>query len=154
MIYLDDLRGFSREKAILFGMPHLGCEYTDMSGSYHAVQPFCAICGRPAASCHHVVPLSWARTVGIRVGNKVHVLRSPLFALCGSGTTGCHNGFHGGAFLKARWEWDDVESEKAWESGELVELYGAHSPKLFDHGKWIIENAATGAAMERRGHGR
>ena len=80
-------------------------------------------------------------------------MRTALFALCGSGTTGCHDGFHGGAWLRARWEWDTDEAAREWWDGGLAAEVGPHSPELFRYGRWVIEDADRGFRRSVRGDG-
>lgn len=77
-------------------------------------------------------------------------LRSPLFCLCGSGTTGCHGKFHGGARLKAEWKWRSTAYEEAWWNGELLQTYGPHSPGLYEYGYWLVTDR-DGHEMIREG---
>ena len=135
---MKDLDGYSYDKARLFGLPHIGAKYLpDTAGrQWKITTDKCQVCGRPATNAHHIVPR--------RCGHVYHHpagfwLSSPLIALCGSGTTGCHNGFHGGASLKITWEWLKPEYEPLWWSGELLKRYGEHSPKLYRFGYWVIE---------------
>lgn len=86
------LRGWSKERAELYGKPHLGARYTHDT-AYEPTQARCAVCGRRASNCHHVARRSWGKTFRLVTLNGVWELRSPLFALCGSGTTGCHGKF-------------------------------------------------------------
>ena len=62
---------------------------------------------------------------------------SPLFALCGSGTTGCHGKFHDGG-LRAEWVWRTGAAEEAWWSGTMLREYPPHSPDLYMFGYWAI----------------
>ena len=78
------------------------------------------------------------------------MLRSPLFALCGSGTTGCHNGFHGGSALTARWMWDDPQYERWWWDGILLEQWGPHAEELYGFGFWRIEDRKHDRLIEIR----
>ena len=55
-----------------------------------------------------------------------------------SGTTGCHDKFHGGARLKAEWAWRSKVYEEAWWTGELLQVYEPHSPDLYEFGYWAI----------------
>ena len=150
--------GFSREKAMLYGLPHIGAHYAhggrkwSRSGArrYERTQEWCAICGRPATNCHHVVPVSNGAVFELDTPRGTFPLRSPLFAVCGSGTTGCHNGFHGGAFLKARWLWDSPEFEDAWWSGEIISRFAPHHPAIYCYGQWEIENTRTGLVIAHR----
>ncbi len=148
----EQLRGLPREKASLYGLPHLGARYHKGMGArrYCRTATCCVVCGRPATNCHHVVPLSVGHTFEMVTPNGTFELHSPLFALCGSGTDGCHNGFHGGATLKARWVWDSEKYERAWWSGELLARFGAHSKALFAYGRWEIENTRLGITLSYR----
>ncbi|MFR3452249.1 MAG: hypothetical protein ACLTSX_12580 [Collinsella sp.] len=82
--------------------------------------------------------------------NGTWSLRSPLFALCGSGTTGCHNGFHGGARYVPRWVWDNIQYEQQWWDGLLLKLYPPHHPGLYEYGRWEIEDRETGRIITIR----
>lgn len=144
------LGGLSYEKAALFGMPHVGAAYH--KGGYKLTQSYCCICGAPASNCHHVVPRSVRNSFDLITDSDTFSLRSPLFALCGSGTTGCHNGFHGGAWLKARWVWDSQASQNAWWNGLFLRLHKAHSPFLYCFGHWEIENSKTGELIRITGN--
>lgn len=149
------LNSLSYDKASLFGLPHIGAEYKGMSKAYRRVAEYCPICGRRATTCHHVVPRSVRDTFrlyvnkerltadGIRPDRDHFDLRSPLFALCGSGTSGCHNGFHGGARYVARWEWEEQRYFNQWWDGLLLTLYAPHSPILYDFGWWEITDRRT-----------
>lgn len=144
----EQLRGMSRERAELYGKPHIGCRY--LGSRYELTRPRCIVCGRPASNCHHVAHRSWGRTFRLETPNGSWELLSPLFALCGSGTTGCHGGFHGGARLTAEWRWRSEESERMWWSGELLQGYRPHDPGLFRHGYWAIKsNDGTEIIRER-----
>lgn len=105
------LRGWSKERAELYGKPHLGARYTGVT-AYEPTQARCAVCGRRASNCHHVARRSWGKTFRLVTPNGVWELRSPLFALCGSGTTGCHGKFHDGG-LRAEWVWRTGAAEEA-----------------------------------------
>lgn len=155
MLTSSQLKGLSKEKAMLYGLPHIGARYIKpgTSPSYERISDTCAVCGKFATSCHHIVPRSYGRVFKLETPTRgTYALRSPLFALCGSGTTGCHNDFHGGAMLKARWVWDSQSYEDAWWSGELLARYGAHSPELFNYGCWEIENKRLGITFQIRGN--
>jgi hypothetical protein len=130
--------GLSNTWGHLFGLPHIGAEYTDYgSGAYRLLDgERCVACQRQATNVHHVVPKSVAKVAFI--GDAM--LRSPLFALCGSGTTGCHGGFHGGARYKARWEWDSPEYEERWWDGLLLDRLGPHSDELFGYGEYVVDD--------------
>ncbi|MCI6274408.1 MAG: hypothetical protein MR874_06825 [Coriobacteriaceae bacterium] len=152
-----NLHGLSREKAMLYGLPHIGAHYTHngrkwkKSGArkYERTQEWCFVCGRPARNCHHVVPISNGQVFELDTPNGSWPLRSPLFALCGSGTTGCHGGFHARR-LTARWAWDEPEFEDMWWDGELLSRYPPHSPALYCYGRWEIEDRETGRIITIR----
>lgn len=135
---MSQVQGLSRTWAHLYGLPHIGSTYTDYeTGDYRGYEGEpCLMCGRPATNSHHVV---W-KSVGevFFVGGRM--LRSPLWALCGSGTTGCHSLFHGGARFRVRWEWNSDDEERAWWSGELLDRYGPHDDRLFRHGRYVVED--------------
>lgn len=145
---MSQLHGLSYRWAHMFGMPNLGAHYTprtregyESNGAYALDSDTCVLCGRRAQNTHHVVPRSVANTFTI----NGHMLRSPLMALCGSGTTGCHDGFHGGSLYEARWVWD--RDEDMWWDGTLLEEYRPHDPRLYRHGHWEIVSKRNGAVM-------
>lgn len=139
MLSRDTLHGWSKDKAELMGLPHIGARY--IGRRHELVQSYCTVCGRPATNAHHVVPIRCGHTFKL----KDYELKSPLIALCGSGTTGCHGRFHSGA-LVARWHWLDDRYEDAWWSGELLDKYGPHSIDLHRFGIWEIHDRDTGAS--------
>lgn len=110
----------------------------------------CAICGQPidtgwsGYSIHH----RRMRSQGHGYDN----LHEPgnLLTLCGSGTTGCHDKFHGGARLKAEWVWRSKVYEEAWWTGELLRVYEPHDPALYEYGYWLITDR-DGNEMIREG---
>ena len=101
-------------------------------------------------SCHHVVPRGRGERFDLATPNGTWSLRSPLFALCGSGTTGCHDGFHGGARFVPRWVWDNIQFEQQWWDGQLLKLFPPHHPGLYDYGRWEIEDRETGMIITIR----
>ena len=126
ILQASQLRGLPKERAELYGKPHLGARYTH-GKAYEALSPRCCVCGRRAGSVHHVAHRSWGET-----------FRLVTPCLCGSGTTGCHNKFHGGAGLRAEWRWRSKVYEEAWWTGRLLEVYGPHHPGLYEYGYWAI----------------
>lgn len=132
----SQLRGWPKERAELYGKPHLGARYTGKR-SYEPTQPRCCVCGRRATNCHHVAHRGWGLEFELAAPGGTWSLRSPLFALCGSGTTGCHGRFHG-AGLKAEWRWRHPVYEEAWWTGQLLEVYEPHDPGLYEYGYWAI----------------
>ena len=137
----DQLRGLPLERAELYGKPNVGAHYTGKSPkSYERTEPCCCICGRTATSVHHVAHRSWGDRFELVTPNGTWSLRSPLFALCGSGTTGCHDGFHGGARFRARWVWDDQLYEDAWWDGLILMRLPPHHPAIYRYGYWAIDD--------------
>lgn len=146
MIHMSQLRGLSIDKAEIYGKPHIGARY--VGNRYERTQGFCCICGRPATNCHHVIPRGRG-DFAMQTPEGVQLLRSPLFAVCGSGTTGCHNGFHGGAFLQAKWVWNSPIYRDAWWSGELLRMYEPHSIELYQFGHWEIRDSRNNKTIKR-----
>lgn len=148
MIDASRLHGMSYAKASLFGLPHVGAEYTGSGPRhYERTQGWCCVCGRPAQSVHHVVPRGYGKAFTLSSPCGTWELRSPLFALCGCGTSGCHDGFHGGARYRARWVWDEDEYEWQWWDGLMLAEHGPHSPMLYLYGQWEIDDARTGRTL-------
>lgn len=147
MIGMRQLRGLSIDKAELYGKPHIGARYTS-GDRYGLTADRCCVCGAPATNCHHVIPKSRGREFAMQTPSGLWMLRSPLLALCGSGTTGCHDGFHGGAFLKASWVWHSPIYRDAWWSGELLEAHSPHSPELYMYGHWAIRDSRANKTIE------
>ena len=146
------LMGLSYDKAHLMGLPNVGCEYLSYcAGTYRVLEgERCLLCGAyHPLNAHHVVPKSVCGTFYL----KGHMLRSPLFALCGSGTQGCHDGFHGGSRYKVSWLWDTQEDEDMWWSGRTLEEMGyePHDDRLFRHGKYVIHDKRLDLEIHLRG---
>ena len=136
------LKGMSYAKASLYGMPHLGCEYTaDDVNRYRAKEDsYCVVCGRPRPNAHHEPPKGVGRNFLLSTPMGQFVLKPALIALCGSGTTGCHGMRHNGK-LSIRWEWDSDEiAEKWWNGHWLSHGYFPHSPKLFRLGRYVFSD--------------
>ena len=138
MLTREQLHGWSYDKASLMGLPNIGAKYVT-ARRYKLTTDTCAVCGARATNVHHIVP----KRNGYTFALHNHELRSPLIALCGSGTTGCHGLFHSGK-LKAVWEWNSEEYERQWWSGELIDRHGAHSQAFFKYGNWTIERMSDG----------
>lgn len=119
MIASSLLHGWSYEKASLMGMPHVGAFYRGQAARLEDGAK-CVVCGAMASNAHHVVPKSRGTVFNLATEWGVFPLRSPLFALCGSGTTGCHDGFHGGAIYTVDAVWDDRDAEAAWWDGTML----------------------------------
>lgn len=136
----EQLRGLSYEVAELYGKPHLGAVYVgNKATKYRPTTQQCSVCLlRPAVNCHHVAPRSKGHFFHLVTPKGTWDLRSALFTLCGTGTTGCHGRFHNGD-LRARWHWKEPEYADAWWSGDLLAKYGPHNPELYRFGCWAIE---------------
>ena len=105
---------------------------------------------RPGAASAAGVPeacTTWRTGLGAR---RSAWSRRAAFCLCGSGTTGCHDKFHGGARLKAEWRWRHPVYEEAWWTGQLLQVYEPHSPELYEYGYWLITDR-DGTEMIREG---
>lgn len=150
------LQGLSLEKAERYGKPNAGAYYKTASVRSHAPlseYQRCVVCGRPCTNVHHEPPLRNGH--GFRfvdesgrpymVGGEPVVLRPSLFALCGSGTTGCHNGFHGGARFFPRWVWDSPQYAADWWGGRMLDIIG--DPTLYEYGHWEIEDRTSGCKL-------
>jgi hypothetical protein len=134
---------------MLYGLPHIMCSYRGKSVNSHRLDEdaVCVCCGRPATNAHHWPPKGTA-PVRHRAGFE---LKPALFAVCGSGTTGCHDGFHGGARYDAWWEWDEDGAEDRWEDGSLLQILPPHSPGLYQLGHWVILDKRTGFEIKYHG---
>lgn len=153
------LHGTPYPVAECYGKPHLGCFYRVgefaperkaalKAAHSHAIAEGarCICCGRPATNAHHYPPLGTASTFRLRY----ELLRPALFAVCGSGTTGCHDGWHGGARFKALWRWDSDEYARDWWEGTMLADEGAHSPTLFLYGCWEVYDMEYGRIWQVR----
>ena len=148
----------SREKAVNYGMPHIGARYrSDYIRSHELVENEegwtpCAICGRPAGSIHHLPPISAS-------------MKPALVALCGNGTMGCHGMVHSGK-ADIQWAFDSEAYEAVWFQGWFlshgidgymqtrdgnltVRPLAAHSAQLYRIGRWKI--TVNGRTWEYRG---
>ena len=153
------LGGVPLQVAECYGKPHIGCRYEvaefpdTRQGRAVAVNShrldegaLCACCGRPATNAHHWPPKRNSPTFHL----NGHCLRPALFAVCGSGTTGCHNGWHAGARYRAIWKWDADEYFTAWWFDDLVGETGAHSNELYLYGCWELYDMLMGRIWEVR----
>ena len=150
------LRGLPLETAERYGKPHIGAFYYNANVKSHALADDyvpCACCGKPATNVHHDPPLRYGHSFKFwNAAMGCHQqLRPALLALCGSGTTGCHNGFHGGARYSLRWVWDYPEAEARWWGGDLLTILEPHSVGLYQFGHWEIEDRATGRTIRHYG---
>lgn len=149
----SQLNGLDYRTAELFGKPHIGAYFKREDAKTNTLEDHakCVICGRGATNSHHVVPLSKARSWQLRTPYGIFVLMSPLFAVCGSGTTGCHDGFHGGARYKVAWVWDsEVDMDNWWSGWSLSHGIAPNSPLLFEQGRYVVTDSETGTEWEIR----
>lgn len=147
------LHGLSVGIAELYGKPHLHAVYTGSGIGSHRVDDgaMCAICRRPATNAHHVPPRSKGTFTLTAPDGSSWVLRPALFALCGSGTTGCHNGFHGAARFVPEWVWDSDADAEMWWSGEILRCVGPHDEAIYGYGSWAIHDRIMETSYRFRG---
>lgn len=152
MLDRSQLRGLSLDVAELYGKPGFGACYTGRSVSSNRLEEgaVCAVCGKPATNAHHAPPRSKG-LFELETPNGSWLLRPSLLAVCGSGTTGCHGGFHGGARFFPRWVWDTQADMDDWWSGEMLTRLEPHSLGIYAHGHWEVEDRATGSVRRFRG---
>ena len=144
------LCGLPVKTAELYGKPHVMCHYERFDAKSHRRDDGarCIACGRKATNAHHVPAISHGRSFNLRSQLGCFVLLPALFAVCGSGTTGCHGAFHS-RLMVPEWRWDDDESARAWWSGELLAHgYPTNSPRLYELGRWVF--AGPGGEAEVR----
>lgn len=144
MLETSQLRGLSVDKAEKYGKPHWMASYNSKNPTASSVDRYsmhedaiCAICGKPATNVHHVPPKGVGRLFVLDTPKDSYRLRPSLFALCGSGTTGCHGKFHDGTY-KIEWKWDLEGLGNGWWDGSILSLIDAHSSQLYDVGCWIV----------------
>ena len=142
------LRGWPRERAELYGKPHPGARYTHGKPTRRFRHDAASAAGVPEACTTWRTGLGARRSAWSR--RAALDLRSPLFCLCGSGTTGCHDKFHGGARLKAEWAWRHPVYEEATVDGPAVAGLRAAQPRLYEYGYWLITDR-DGNEMIREG---
>ena len=163
MSYIPDsklLHGLPLSVAECYGKPNFGAFYRvsefadERKAALRAAHSHqltdgaaCICCGRPATNAHHYPPLGTCATFRRDDGVR---LRPALFAVCGSGTTGCHNGWHGGARFKALWRWDSDEYARDWWERTLLQDEGAHSPSLYLFGCWELYDMEQGRIWQVR----
>lgn len=147
------LGGLPIGKAELFGKPHLGAHYERFDRHSQKVEDGapCVCCGRRAENAHHACPLGSAGQLVLASEWGSFVLLSALVAVCGSGTEGCHDGFHGGARYEIEWVWDSWQAADMWWSGWLLSHYcAAHSSRLFDLGHYAVRDKLKGSEWVHR----
>lgn len=129
------LKGFSVDRAICYGMPHIGCHYESSSVNSHKLNEnaLCAVCGAPAVHAHHEPPKGMgAGSAYFKIGE--HKLRPSLIALCEN----CHYDRHSKG-LKIRFKLNDDETTNRWLQGELLDKgITPHSPEIYEYGYWVI----------------
>ena len=128
------LHGMSIDKARLFGMPHVGCHYANLSVNSHKLDrgARCAVCGQIARHAHHEPQKGMGGTRGFLLHE--FALRPALLALCPQ----CHHDRHF-SDLSFTWLWEDDESEAEWASGKLLrDGFGPGSEELFSLGYWVV----------------
>ncbi|WP_304598274.1 hypothetical protein [Adlercreutzia caecimuris] len=147
------LRGLSLERAECYGKPHIGAFYAGAGVRSNRLEQgaWCAVCGRPATNAHHCPPVGTCGFLTLPTAAGDIRLRPALFALCGSGTTGCHNGFHGGSRYRARWAWNSDALARDWWEGRILMWAQPHDRQLYALGHWEIEDRLSGRKIEIRG---
>lgn len=138
------LGGLSVERADLYGKPHIGAWSKGLR--YGRSQEWCPICGAPATNCHHIAGRGG---LTVTVSGKPVRLLSPLMAVCGSGTTGCHGRIHERRVIVS-WVWEDPAMQLAWFQGRLLEELRPHDPRLYAYGWWAIEDKDAHVVREVR----
>lgn len=155
MTYKPDraqLQLLSLEKAELFGKPHVHAGYLrdNVDAVWHDYESLCPIClRRRITNAHHLAHKGWARRFDLVTKyGTFNNLKSALIGLCGSGTTGCHDGFHGGARFFPRWVWNSDECMRMWWEGDLLSHFEPHSVALYGFGRWEVDDRRTGRVIE------
>lgn len=130
----DKLQGLTIETAECMGKPHVGARYLFNEGVNRYTMDLgtpCSVCGKSATNVHHQPNKGRGRILIL----NGHMLRPALFALCGSGTTGCHGKIHQQK-LKIVWRWTSEEYAREWWEGGLLEEVKPHSEELYNYGFW------------------
>ena len=141
------LHGFAYPAAECYGKPHFLCAYDgkQIGDTRLFDSATCMCCGRPATNAHH-----WPPRKNPTFTLHDIKLRPALFAVCGSGTTGCHNGWHGGARFKAIWKWDADSYAEEWWEGEMLGTYEPHDQALYEFGCWECYDLRDGKIWQVR----
>jgi len=142
------LHGFAYQAAECYGKPHFLCRYAGKAVNSHELfeDATCMCCGRRATNAHHWPPRG--KSPLFTLHGKT--LKPALFAVCGSGTTGCHDGWHGGARFKALWKWDSERFAREWWEGSMMEELGPHSQALYGFGCWEAYDLRDGRIWQVR----
>ena len=142
-------RGMPIAVAELYGKPHVGCSYAGKTVNTHRLDEdaLCVCCGKLATNAHHYPP----RGTSPYFKFKGLELKPALFALCGSGTTGCHGQWHSPRRFTALWKWDSEDYMRAWWEGDLLGEYAPHAPGLYLFGRWELYDMEKGRIWEVRG---
>lgn len=140
MSYIPDrllLRGLSVDVAECYGKPHIGAWYVSHNDNINSYRfdhdSMCPICRGRATNVHHCPQ----KSKGLFVLHG-HILKPSLFALCGSGTTGCHGKMHQ-RLIVPKWHWYSDDYAESWWNGEMLEFIEPHSRELFEYGGWVFE---------------
>lgn len=148
------LNGLDYRKAELMGKPHINAHYANRRVKSNMLDGYapCCVCGQLATNSHHVVPLSVCHFWKMNTPRGVFSLSTPLFALCGSGTTGCHNGFHGGARYSVEWVWvSEQYRDEWWEGHTLANICRQHDSFLWQQGYYELTDKVSGRVFRLRG---
>ena len=134
------LGGLSLPAAESYGKPHVGCLYgrddvRSLVLDRRDGPVCCAVCGRLARNAHHEP--AGRRHLLMRTKMGAHVLKPAGFALCGSGTTGCHGRRHSG-LIRIEWRWDRDDYAEAWWTGTMLLEIDPHSKALYAFGRWVV----------------
>ena len=149
----------------LYGLPHIGATYipgwTKKKRNYDRVSDMCQVCCQArATSTHHIIPIGMggrqsAKRIAIdrafcesyssvqapeiistSMGN--FEVYTPLIAVCGTGTIGCHGDFEEHR-IRIEWVWRDELCKTLWESGWILSHgYQPNSERLFEFGYYRI----------------
>ena len=141
------LHGVPLHVAECYGKPHISCSYIGESVNKTKVDDgaLCVCCGALATNAHHYPPKRTSPTFKLRTLK----LKPALFAVCGSGTTGCHDEWHGGARYKALWRWDCDDAAREWWEGGFCGL-APHDPMLYVFGCWELYDMKSGRIWQVR----
>ncbi len=149
ILQASQLRGWPKERAELYGKPHLGARYTGKR-SYELLQDRCCVCGRRAQSCHHVAHRSWGLEFELVTPNGTWSLRSPLFCPLRQRHDRVPRQVPRRGAAQGRVALAAPVYEEAWWTGQLLQVYEPHDPGLYEYGYWAITDE-HGNEMIREG---